>query len=85
MKVTVEIDCTPVEARQFFGLPDVQPLQDKVMAEVERRMLAEMERFTPETALKTWLTLMPQSAEQMQDAFAKMFMQGFTPAKPPAR
>jgi hypothetical protein len=21
MKITVEIDCTPAEARQFFGLP----------------------------------------------------------------
>ena len=25
MKVNVEIDCTPLEARQFFGLPDVSP------------------------------------------------------------
>ncbi len=23
MKVTIEIDCTPEEARQFMGLPDV--------------------------------------------------------------
>ena len=26
MKVNIEIDCTPVEARQFFGLPDVVPM-----------------------------------------------------------
>ena len=30
MKVNVEIDCTPIEARQFFGLPDVQPMQTAV-------------------------------------------------------
>ena len=28
MKINVEIDCTPQEARQFFGLPDVQPMSD---------------------------------------------------------
>ena len=26
MKINVEVDCTPLEARQFFGLPDVQPM-----------------------------------------------------------
>ena len=47
MKVTVDIDCTPLEARQFFGLPDVQPMQQAVMAEMERRTLGEMEKFAP--------------------------------------
>ena len=40
MKVTIEIDCTPVEARQFMGLPDVQPMQAAVMAEIEKRVMA---------------------------------------------
>jgi hypothetical protein len=35
MTITVEAHCTPDEARQFFGLPDVKPRQDAV----ERRML----------------------------------------------
>lgn len=83
MKITVEVDCSPAEARQFFGLPDVQPLQAKIMAEVERRMMAEMDRFSPDAALKTWLTMMPQSAEQMGDAMTKLFTQGFGPVRPP--
>ena len=57
MKCTVEIECTPEEARQFLGLPDVKPLQAQIMAEVERKMLAEMERFSPEGMLKSWLSL----------------------------
>ena len=52
MKVTVDIDCTPLEARQFFGLPDVQPMQAAVLAEMERRTLAEMEKFSPENLLQ---------------------------------
>lgn len=29
MKVTVDFDCTPEEARSFLGLPDVTPIHDK--------------------------------------------------------
>ena len=68
MKVTVDIDCTPLEARQFFGLPDVQPMQAAVLAEMERRTLAEMEKFTPENLLQTWFSTGQQGAEM----FAKM-------------
>ena len=82
MKFRVEVDCTPIEARQFVGLPNVEPLQAAVMTEVERRMMAEMDRFSPDAALKTWLTLMPQSAEQMGETLTRMFAQGFGAANP---
>ena len=26
MKIKLDIDCTPEEVRQFFGLPEVKPL-----------------------------------------------------------
>ena len=42
MKVNVEIDCTPLEARQFFGLPDVSPMQVAVMEKLQQQMLANM-------------------------------------------
>jgi hypothetical protein len=73
MKVTIEIDCTPLEARQFFGLPDVEPMQAAVMAQIEQRMLAEMDRFSPEAVMKSWLSLLPQNAEQMQEIFRSLF------------
>ena len=75
MKVNFEIDCTPEEARAFLGLPDVRPMQTSVMAEMERRMLAEMDRFSPEAVLKSWMALVPQSPEQFQEAFMRMFQQ----------
>ena len=28
MKINITVDCTPVEARTFLGLPDVSPLHD---------------------------------------------------------
>lgn len=82
MKVTVEVDCTPEEARKFMGLPDVQSMQAAVMAEMEKRVLNEMDRFSPEALLKNWMTLIPQGPEQMQAAFMKMFQQGSATTKP---
>ena len=63
MKVTVNIDCTPLEARQFFGLPDVQPMQAAILAEMEKRTIAEMEKFTPENLMQTWFSTGQQGAE----------------------
>ncbi|ACA20569.1 conserved hypothetical protein [Methylobacterium sp. 4-46] len=86
MKFRVEVDCTPLEARQFVGLPNVEPMQAAVMAEVERRMLADMERFSPDTIMRSWFSLFPQNADQMQSLFLKMFQQGFGGgSSPPAR
>ena len=56
MKVNIEIDCTPQEARTFFGLPDLEPMQQAVLNEMQRRMLASMDRFSPEGIMKSWLS-----------------------------
>ncbi|WP_340266473.1 DUF6489 family protein [Sphingobium mellinum] len=29
MKLSVDVDCTPAEARAFLGLPDLTPIHDK--------------------------------------------------------
>ncbi|EQB31057.1 DUF6489 family protein [Sphingobium ummariense] len=34
MKVSVDVDCTPAEARAFLGLPDVTPIHDKYIQSV---------------------------------------------------
>src|SRR3712207_1304398 len=83
MKMNIEIDCTPEEARRFFGLPDVQPMQAKILAEMEGRMVAEMDRLSPDALMKSWMSLAPQGAEQFQDAFTRMFQQGFGGTKSP--
>ncbi len=69
MKVTVEIDCTPDEARQFFGLPDVKPMQQAMMAKLEAQMTDAVDRFSPDTLLRNWLAFGPQSAETMREMF----------------
>lgn len=55
MKITVNVDCTPAEARQFMGLPDFEPMQKAAMAEIEKRMLQSLDKYSPESLLKMWL------------------------------
>jgi hypothetical protein len=81
MKVTVDIDCTPQEARQFLGLPDVQPMQAAILAEMEKRMLAEMEKFTPENLMQTWFSTGQQGAEMFSKLLTGMTLKGADAAK----
>ncbi|HUY68037.1 MAG TPA: DUF6489 family protein [Alphaproteobacteria bacterium] len=69
MKVNVEIDCSPEEARVFLGLPDVQPMQEALMKDLENRLRANMQALDPESIMKTWLPAGLQGAEQMQKMF----------------
>ncbi len=85
MKVSINVDCSPEEARTFLGLPDVQPMQRAAMAQMEKKMLAEMDCMTPETIMKSWMSLAPQGSEQVQEAFAKMLRTGFGASKPKSK
>jgi hypothetical protein len=67
MKVNIEIECTPVEARQFFGLPNVEPIQAAVMQQLEQRMLADIERFSPEALMKNWLAVVRRARDRNRD------------------
>ncbi len=73
MNVKIDIDCTPEEARTFLGLPDVKPLQETMLKELEERMRANLQAMDPETMFKTWLPVgMPASVqgwEQLQRMF----------------
>jgi hypothetical protein len=72
MKVNVEVDCTPLEARQFFGLPDVQPMQTAVMDKLQQQMMANIEKVSPEALMQSWFTFDPKLAERFQDMFVAM-------------
>src|SRR5579862_7931093 len=69
MKVTVNVECTPEEARAFMGLPHVQPMQEALMKELEERLRANMQAMDPEVMAKTWLPAGIQGAEQLQKMF----------------
>jgi len=65
MKVTVNFDMTPIEARLLMGLPDVQPMQEAAMSIVEKKMKEQMEKFSAEGLLDTWLRGGPELFKTM--------------------
>ena len=67
MKIKFDIECTPEEMRAFFGLPDVKPMQERLLQEVEARMRANLAALDPETMLKTWLPAGLKGFEQLQE------------------
>jgi hypothetical protein len=69
MNIKIDIDCTPEEARRLLGLPDVAPMQEAMMTEIEKRMRDYLAATDPDALLKTWLPAGLESFEQMQKAF----------------
>jgi hypothetical protein len=71
MKVNVEIDCTPQEARAFFGLPDVTPLNEQLVEEMSKRMGANMEALEPEALMRSWMSFGGEWQKQFMDLMGK--------------
>lgn len=70
MKINVEVDCTPEEARAFLGLPDLRPMQDQLLGEMQERMSASLRALDPNEIMKLWLTPNLRGFEQLFEAMA---------------
>jgi hypothetical protein len=54
MKVTVNVDCTPEEARRFLGLPDLTPVHQAYVDKLQRTV---SDGITPDMVtdmMKSW-------------------------------
>ena len=69
MKIKLDIDCTPDEMREFFGLPEIKPLQEELLKEVRERLSVNIKAMDPEAMLKTWLPATLKGFEQLQEMF----------------
>jgi hypothetical protein len=71
MKITMNVECTPEEARAFLGQPDLKPMQDELLQEMRNRLMAGLTAMDPAAMLRTWMPA-ATGLEQMQDFFAKI-------------
>ena len=69
MKVNFDIECTPEEARRFLGLPDIAPMQERMMKELEQRMAENLRALDPDTLVKTWMPMTMNGWGEMQKMF----------------
>lgn len=78
MKVTVDVDCTPEEARRVMGLPDLTPVHT-LYVEKMRRLVDE--GVTPdmvETMMKSWAPMGEASLSMWRQMFEQMGSLGKT-------
>lgn len=72
MKVTIDIDCTPEEARTFLGLPEVKPFQDAMMDKMQDQVQKTIDTLGPEAMMKTFFPTGIPGLEEMQGLFWRM-------------
>lgn len=67
MKITVNLDVTPQEARAFFGMPDVEPMNQMIMAEMQKRAKDSMDTLAdPERLVAAWINMGGKGVEGLQ-------------------
>ena len=69
MKFNFDIECTPEEARAFVGLPNIAPMQERMMQELEKRLQDNIKNLSPEEMVKTWMPATIQGFTDMQKMF----------------
>ncbi|PCI33111.1 MAG: hypothetical protein COB54_05040 [Alphaproteobacteria bacterium] len=78
MKITVNVDCTPDEARAFLGLLDIKPLREAFMVKMMKKMSSDLSSEDMEKMFSLWVTpgvktpdfnLMGKNMEAFQNMF----------------
>lgn len=72
MKISFDIDCTPEEARAFFGLPDLQPLHDVYLDRMKTAMTEGINAADWQRMMQNWAPGIAGGFEQWQ----KLMMAG---------
>lgn len=76
MKMTIEVDCSPEEARRFLGLPDVTSLNEQLVEEMKKRVTANMAMISPDEMMKNWMSF----GAGAQEHFRKLMDVGLSAA-----
>lgn len=67
MKIKIEIDLKPEEARKLMGLPEVEKMQKDLMDQIKDKMQEEINTMTdPQAFMERYLPLGMQGLEQFQ-------------------
>lgn len=74
MKINVEVDCTPEEARRVMGLPDFGPVHEKYIA----TMLDSMDGVVAPEMMQNILSSWAPMGEAGMGFWRKMFEAGKT-------
>ena len=54
MKLSIDVDCTPEEARRFMGLPDMAPVHALYLEKIKRAMEDGITPDMMQSLVQTW-------------------------------
>ena len=77
VKVTMDIDCTPEEARRLMGLPDMAPIHELYLDKLRQTMTEGLTPDMLETMMKSWAPM----GELGMNAWRQMIDQLTSPTK----
>jgi Family of unknown function (DUF6489) len=67
LKINIDIDMTPDEARKLMGMPDMEPLQKAMMVKLEEKMHEALDEMSqPDYLFKRFFPVGIQGMEQFQ-------------------
>jgi len=82
MRLTINIDVTPQEARAFFGMPDVEPLNEMVIEEMTKRAKDQMDTLAdPERLVARWMEMGGKGMDAFQGLIGAAMSAAAAPAK----
>ena len=76
MKITIDIDCSPEEARGFMGLPDVAAMNDELVASLGEKLRESLSGEDPGALFKDWFSGGAEGLEKFQKDFWSRFAGG---------
>ena len=72
LKFNIEVDCTPDEARRFLGLPEVAPMQERLIEEMEAQLKETIRTMDGKAMLEQWLPVGIKGVEQFQSFWTQL-------------
>ena len=72
MKVTVDVDCTPEEARRFLGLPDLTPVHEAYVEKMQKAVSEGPSAETYADMMKAWGPMSEAGAGIWRQMFDQM-------------
>lgn len=72
MKIKVDLDMSAEEARTLMGLPDVKPMQERLMAQFEKQVAQNFSYVDADTIAKAVMPMGTQGLEKFNELMWNM-------------
>ncbi|MFO1069585.1 MAG: DUF6489 family protein [Geminicoccaceae bacterium] len=72
MKFNIVVDCSPDEARRFLGLPELAPMQQRVLEAMEKRLVDAIAATDTATLVEQWMPLGLKGLDQWSSMWSQL-------------